>query len=1137
MARAQGITTGGISGTVVDASGSVIPFATITIVNSATGAKYEQSVRPDGDFSVLNLPLGSYTLTINATGFGELKIESVNVTVGVLAIGKETLTVGGASNTIEASAVAPLLSTEQSQLGVQLDSEAIMNLPFNGGFDTVALLQPGVSITHDNSFSNSNGSYGGFSSQGQRGRANNFEIDGQSNNDNSVAGPQVFFSNQDALSGVEVITNNFSAQYGRNAGSIVNYLTKQGTNQFHGSAFEFYEGNWAESFAQGQKSPFLGYCAPGAPTANCVIPTLPRYVDNKFGGTIGGPIPFFKDKVWFFASALFERYRNGGGTALSGPNALTPTPNGLTQLQAAFPNDPGVAALVNNGPYSIKTGNPRIVGSPVILPVTIGTNAPVNIEFSEIGRSVPSLFNDEELLGRMDFAPTGKDHFFIRYFYQDDPYLNAGGGVVAGNWYNVPDTAHSIGADWSHTLTPAFVNQLRYSFQQTKLDFQAGAQPNCTVNTPDQCTTNIGITGKIVNSASYGSLSFGYATNIPQGRTVKVTQVQDNVTWSHGKQTILFGGEWDYQNSPNPFLPDYNGGFGFGGTADGTTGFGNFLRGVGSLNLGNGNSFSTAFTEDDAALYFQDDYKVTPDLTLNLGLRWEYDTQAANILHAETVKRESNAATAFWDQSLPIANRTVAASPNNWKEFQPRIGFAFNPSFDKKLVVRGGFSINFDPAYYNIFLNIATAAPVVNLGSVPGCGVTQQCLPSGGASGGQVRALDLPYIPVGPGINPGTRNQTIISPNFHNPYTESFLFGLSHQLGNHAVLEVDYVGNHQVGNFMSINANPNLTAVQAAFPAAAPVTLCADPTQVGVGHVDCTRRNVRSRNNGAFGIYNALETKITTQGYHGLSSVTSFTYSKTIDNVSEIFSTFAGGNTVAFAENPLNPNQGERGVSGNSEKFNASSGFNFQFPKFHSGNGFFGRVLSGYRVDTIWTFNTGQPLSPVQYGYAGAGPALQTYSDPGFLNWQLSGYDNARPIVSNPKAPITTVGIYDDGTYCGAGTGYFNLANCTPTTPTAVHWLRNSQLLENAANNPYLGVGRNTLRTQYWNNFDVALQKETKLNERVLMVISLNAYNAMNRQFLGTPDTFIDDAGGSFEDFRYNYGSNRNAQLKVDFNF
>ncbi len=1139
VALAQGITTGGISGTVVDPTGSVVPFASINLVNAATGAKYTVSVREDGGFSLLNLPLGTYEMTISASGFSDLKIQTINVTVGVVALGNETLTVGKGVTTVEASAVAPMLSTEQSQISVTLDAEAIANLPFGGGFDTVALLTPGVAITHDNSFSNSNGSYGGFSSQGERGRSNNFEIDGQSNNDNSVAGPQVFFSNQDALNGVEVITNNFSAQYGRNAGSVVNYLTKSGTNTYHGSAFEFYEGNWGESFAQGQKSSFaaFGFCPKGTlPTASnpCTIPTLPRFVDNRFGGTIGGPIPKMRDKLWFFASAYFERYRNGGGTSTSG-GSVTPTPLGLTQLQAAFPNEPGVAALVNNGPYSIKTGNPRVVSTPFSVPVTVGETS-ANVEVSVMGRTVPSLQNDEELLGRIDWQASSKDHIFMRYFYQDDPFINAGGGVAAGNWYNVPDTAHSIGADWSRTITPSIVNQVRYSFQQTKLDFQGGGQPNCTVNTPDQCTSSIGIAGTVKDPSTglkYTNLGFGYASNIPQGRTVKVTQVQDNATWSHGKQTILFGGEWAYQNSPNPFLPNYNGTFSFSGLAGIVAGK------AGSLQLGNGNGFTTAFTEPDFAAYFQDDYKVTPDLTLNMGLRWEFSGQAINLLNKATVKRESNPATAFWDPSLPLANRTIPKTPNNWKEFQPRIGLAFNPSFDKKLVIRSGFSINFDPAFYNMFLNVATAAPVVNLGSITGCGVSKQCLPSTGASGAAVRALDLPYIPTGAGINPGRRSQTSISPNFHNPYTESWLLGVSHQLGNHAVIELTYVGNHQVGNFQSINANPNLGALKSLYPGAVPATLCTDETQIGFGHPDCTRTRVRSRDNGAFGIYNAFQSKISTQNFYGLNAQFNFTYSKAIDNVSEIFATFAGGNTVAFSANPLNPNTPERGVSGNSMKFVSSSNFSYMLPKFHSGNGLVGRVLSGYRLDTIWTFNTGQPVTPYQYGFFGfgLGPSVQSYADASFLNSFSSGVDSIRPTVSNPAAPITTVGILDDGSFCGNGPGIMNWADCSVSSASAVHWLRSSQTVADAAKNPYVGVGRNTLHSSAWNNFDVSLQKETKLRENLLMTISVIAYNAMNRQYLGTPDLDVDDVGGSFYDYRYQYGSNRNTQLKIDFSF
>lgn len=1128
----QGITTGGINGTVVDPKGAVIPNAQIKVTNSDSGALYSQTSREDGGFSVLSLPLGTYKVSIKSPGFEELTISNVNVTIGVLALGNEMLKIGQGVETVEASAVAPLLNTEQSQLAVTLESDSLENLPFGGGFDTVALLTPGVAITHDNSFSNNNGAYGGFSSQGQRGRSNNFEIDGQSNNDNSVAGPQVFFSNQDALSAVEVITNNFSAQYGRNAGSVVNYITKSGTNSFHGSAFYFYEGNWGESFAQGQKSPFLGYCTPGtAPgTDGCVAPTLPRYVSNIFGYTIGGPV--WKDKIWFFSSGLWNRYRNGGGVSLSGPTAVTPDSNGLSQLQAAFPNDPGVMALVNNGPYSIKTGDPRAVGTPVTLPITDASGHTANIEMAEIGRSVPSLQNDEELLERADFQPTTKDHFFIRFFYQNDPFLNAGGSVYAGNWYNVPDTAYSVGADWSRTFTPSLVNQLRYSFQQTSVLFQGGAQPDCTTTTPEACTTSIGISGHITPAGSttaYSMVGFGYADNLPQGRVVKVTQVQDNVTWTHGKQTILMGGEWDYQNSPNPFLPYYNGAFSF-------SSFGNFLSGAGPMTLGNGNGFTTHFTEPDAAAYFQDDWKVLRNLTLNLGVRWEYFGQALNLLHTETVARESNPATAFWDMSLPLYVRTAASAPEHWKQFQPRLGFAYNPDFDKKLVVHGGFSINFDPAFYNMFLNSATAAPVINLGSISGCGVNKQCLPSTGASGAEVRALDLPYIPIGPGINPGTRNQTDTSANFHNPYTESWYFGFVHELGSRTAAEINYVGNHQVGNFQSVNANPYLPDAMAAFPGFG-TPVCTDDADVGFLHPDCNLTNLRQRNNGAFAVFNALEAKITTRNWHGLTTNTNFTYSKTIDNASEVYSTEAGGNTIAFAANPYAPNVPERGVSGDSYKYIASSNFSYLLPNFRNGLGLMGRLLSGYRLDSIWTFNTGQPLSAFQYGYFGYGPVLQSFSDQHFANWQLGGVDTARPILNSPGAPISSVGILDDGSICGNGPGYMNWATCAPGSQSSFHWLRNTELVAHGMGQPFPGVGRNSLRGQSWNNFDASLQKVTRLTERLTMTLSLIDYNAMNRQYLGSPDTFIDDVGGSFEDYRYNYGSNRNTQLKVQFQF
>jgi hypothetical protein len=319
-----------------------------------------------------------------------------------------------------------------------------------------------------------------------------------------------------------------------------------------------------------------------------------------------------------------------------------------------------------------------------------------------------------------------------------------------------------------------------------------------------------------------------------------------------------------------------------------------------------------------------------------------------------------------------------------------------------------------------------------------------------------------------------------------------------------------------------------------------------DKTMPGYGHLDCNRTNYRLRNNGAFANYNALQMNITTRNFHGLTTNTNFTYSKAIDNSSEIFGTFAGGNTITFAENPLNPNQPERAVSGISMKYIGSSDFSYKLPSLHNGSGFMGRLLGGYRIDTIWTFNTGQPVSAYQFGFFGNGPVLQSYADASFDGAFNSSVDNIRPILNNSNAPITSVGILDDGSICGV-VGFADWATCNPGQQSDFHWLRNTQYAANTLlKNPYGGVGRGSIRGWSWNNYDVALQKETKLTERLTMVLAVLSFDALNRQYLGAPDTFVDDVGGSFMDYRYNYGGDghpfgnggtRNTQLKASFRF
>ena len=342
-ASAQGITTGSISGAVADTTGAIISGATITATAKATNITLKTTSSGDGSFSFKDVPIGIYTVVISESGFAGLTLNNIEVASSrEQALGIQKLSPGATEAVVEVSAAQNILETSQSQVTTTFDSQQVTNLPTAGGFDELALLIPGVVDTHMDNFSNTNGA--NFSVNGERGRANNFEIDGQANNDTTITGPQVFFGNDEAIAEIQVITNSFSAQYGRNAGSVVNYITKSGTNAIHGSAIYKYSGDFASSLAQGvSKGEQFGFCGPGqTPAADgCAAAVVPRYVDNFYGGTLGGPI--LKNKLFAFGSTYWDRETEYGALVTSN-GTLFPTTAGLTQLVAAFPGNASVAS-------------------------------------------------------------------------------------------------------------------------------------------------------------------------------------------------------------------------------------------------------------------------------------------------------------------------------------------------------------------------------------------------------------------------------------------------------------------------------------------------------------------------------------------------------------------------------------------------------------------------------------------------------------------------------------------------------------------------------------------------------------------------------------------------------------------------
>lgn len=1107
----QGIITGSIGGNITDQSGAVIPNAAITAVSDTTGVALRGNSNREGLFLISDVPVGTYTVTIVAEGFSQDKFSHLVVVAGsVASIGKRSLSLGTATQTVEVEAgAAQLINAETAQGETVFDTQQLSTLPLNGGFDGAALVVPGVVATHADNMSNTNGT--GFSVNGERGRSNNFEIDGQSNNDNSVAGPQAFFSNQDAIQEIQVVSNNFSAQYGRNMGAVVNYLTKNGTNQFHGSAFEMYTGSWLSSLTQGEKGAQFGFCPPGvSPSTGCAPVTVPRYVQNNFGGSAGGPI--LRDKLFFFGSTYWSRSYQAPFTVTSGGNVF-PDVNGLTQLQSTFPNNPGVAAMVLNGPYAYRTGNPTPFGPTSLLPVTDGSTI-ANIEVSQYERGVPFYTLDQEHLGRIDYQMTPKDRFYLRYLYQDNPSVPAGGSFASGGYFDIFAITHSVGADWSHIFTPRIVDQLRYSFQQTTLAFDAGGVPSCTITSFTSCPSLV--------SLGAGLEEYGYPSNMPQGRVVKVTQIQDNATWNAGRHSIVFGGEFDYQNSPSVFLPNSNGGFSFanGSTtipfrnvasnaalANGITGM---LEGITEAALTAGNP-TDQFREPDYALYFQDDWKVFSDLTLNLGVRYEFFSQSINLLHNESVVQQTGS-NPFWNTSLPASVTTFPKIASFFKNIEPRIGLAFSPDSSKRVVVHAGFAINVDPAFNNIFINIASGTPVSNAGSFACDGVTVQCIPSNGLTFSSVHAADDQFIPTGG--DPRTNPYQTVPINFRNPMAESYTLGFQYQVARAGVIEARYVGNHTFRQFQALNSNPDLADVQVSFPSyGAGQTVCADPTAFGYTRANCNLGLVETTGNTAFSIYNGLQTSFTVRDFHHWMGVASYTYSRTIDNVSEIFSTESGGTTSALSQNPLNTDIGERGVSGNSYPNVIGLQMVYTEPWFREQKRILGRILGGYAFNVFYNYNGGQPFNPFEaltaespFVNANDPKAATSFCDFNFSAVFANLGNPCRPILSNRKAPQGSVGINT-----GSG-GYINYVTGAATTPSAVQWLWNNQYEAIARGNPFPGSGRNILRGDSFNDVDISVVKSFKIRERLAVNLQASAFNALNRGYYGTPDSNIEDS-------------------------
>jgi Carboxypeptidase regulatory-like domain/TonB dependent receptor/TonB-dependent Receptor Plug Domain len=1149
---AQGIVTGSISGTVEDPQGAVVQGAKVTATHLATNRQFTTQSNSAGTISLRSLPTGAYNVRVDSPGFRRFESAGVKVAAGDdTALGVIQLTVGSSTETVMVEGTAPIIEATTDQISETFDSKKVASLPVGNTYDSLALFIPGVATAGDSSFSNNNGAE--LSVNGERARANNFQIDGQSNNDNSIAGPSIFFGNQDAISEVQVVTN-YDAEFGRNSGAVVNYLTKAGTNNFHGTAYEFWQGSTFDSLENQEKNPILGFCTPGQDptTTGCIKPVVPRYVDNRFGGTLGGPVK--KDKIWFFGSANFERQRTGGAPSSSAPG-LVPTPTGVQQLEAAFPSSPIGLIESTIGPNAVKAGNPVFNNIQNVLvtnqlmmttnglaatPCTMaGQNGCVPIQFGSITRFVPSPFNDYEGTGRMDFKLSSKDNLFARYVVQKQSLggVNFGNGIDVGDWQNNPSLSQQIGLDWVRNFSNTTVNQVRASYSRSNVFFQEASFPTCVSATPTACPADMIMLG----SAFQDTVSFGVAPGNPSGRIINVYQLQDNASKLIGRHTIKFGGETDQQRSPNLFLPYNNGAFFFNSFSD------VIANNPVETQIALGNP-RLPFKEWDVGTYVQDDWRIKDNLTLNLGMRWDWYQQAINLLHDKSVRQQTGP-DPLWSTALPLSQTTVPSVPQELHNFAPVVGFAWTPRMwnkvtgQDKTVIRGGFRLAYDPAFYNMFLNVGNSAPSVNFSTLFGTG-----LPSAGFFGTQV----IPFLqPQAPKIDPGIANQTQVSNDFRNPYAEQWNLGIQRTIVNNKVVaEVRYVGNHAVAQFQSLNTNPALGPLIAAgfanlIPAGLkPCTTAGAPGAAnGIGYANCNFTNVTQFTNTAWSKYDGLQSELRIAGWHGLSATASYTYSHSIDNVSEVYGSLApgassyGGNTLPQAQNPFNTDRAERGNSGTDFPHVFGLAMVYDLPFYKKQQGWLGHLLGGWQFNSTYRFTSGQPYTVVQKYVTGS------LCDP-TSDWGGS-YDACRPILSNAALPLSSVGQYCDGTAATClgpngttplplgtlvalgdpclGSGAPGGTPCAVTPISGAHWILNDPTAAKVLGTPFAGVGRNTLRGEPISTANVAFFKNTKVTEKLTLQFQAQAFNIMNTMFRGVPDPILQDAAiGKFESVQYN---------------
>jgi outer membrane receptor protein involved in Fe transport len=1034
-----------LAGVVKDGTGAVVPNAVLTIKGEQTGETRNLTSGSDGSYRAEALSPEVYTVSASSQGFSTFRAEHILVAPSVVTTYNITFSVGSRSDVVTVEADAQTINTDNGQLAGTISSREITVLPvFTLNPLELSSTVPGVqTVTGANQLSN------GVNLQvdGARPRSNNFLLDSQEINDIGIGG-QAFQPNiPDLYQDVTVITSAASAEYGRSGGGVFNLVTKGGTNTFHGTAYDRYTGSGINAVPNilrgtGQRNG--------------------RFDEHIIGGTVGGYI--IKDKLFAFGGTQFSRVY---GTEQIGPITV-PDAAGVATLNSLTGSAATQVALLNKyttnnfylSQYQLVPGKPTI-------PVNVGTQPgcatnPCIVEESQFQRPPsPQKQPDTQWSYRIDFKPHERDTFYVRYLHDrssltPDFFANAAGGAL-GLDTNQGGPSELGAGSWTHIFTPNVLNEVRAS--ETRINFLFSPTPTTLANPAYALPT--------LNISQYPTL--GPIQNFPQGRAQDLYQIQDTFSLNHGRHSIRAGFDIGHQLEKDTLAINAKGTATFARGSTGVTALGNFLNN--QLGPSGTVTRTTGRLRTDphvwrSGFFAQDDVKLSPQLTVNLGVRYDYTGNPENSLAFPGV-----------DLNNPYQSiTTVIPVKNDKNNISPRIGFAFSPNSggffgSGKTVVRGGFGIFYDSYFSNFVTNAATTAPNATAGTL-----TQT---SGTGLTNAIATLNS-FTPTLTNL----ASETSVASNLVNPQTYQYNLGVEQDVKG-AILAVRYVGARGEKLFASNQLNY--------FNGAG-------------SRLNTTRGVINVRGNFASSNYNGLQVEGSKRFRNNLTIRANYTFSKGLDNGSEIFALSDSGSQYG-ANLASNGRTQEYGPSAFDHRHYVSIAYVWAPAGFHVAN----RVADTFvgALTRNWTLSGVEQFQSGAYGSFTISP-LDTNGDGSAVN--------DRPILGNPGAPLATAGI--DGSFVGGTPGvYYDIGannvsgSLVPVTASQVHFLvpAGNSLLHSE-------VGRNSFSNPGSTRNDIALQKGFGLGllhlERGQLLFRVEAQNIGNHNDRGSYlDTDVLDFG------------------------